>query len=66
MAKVIEELLRPIIRSFIEDRTESLLLKLGHWGDTKIASRTVKIILGFLLGILAFFSIPVLTGLLGF
>jgi hypothetical protein len=66
MTKIIEELLRPIVRSFIEDRAHSLFLKAANWLDANLASRTAKIVIGMLLGLMAFFAIPVVSGLLGF
>ena len=66
MTKVIEDMLRPIVRSFIEDRTFALFLKVGNWLEAKIASRTAKVVLGFLLFFAAIGSIVVVTALSGF
>ena len=66
MNNVIHEFLRPIVRSFIEDRVFSLFLKLANWCEAKIPSRTAKVVLGFLLGLSAIASIVTVTALSGF
>ena len=66
MESVIKEVLRPIVRSFIEDRTRSLFVKAANWLDANVPGRTAKILIGMVLGLAAFFAIPVLTGLAGF
>jgi len=66
MASIIEEFLRPIVRSFLSDQTHALFLKMANWLDANIAGRTAKIVIGMILGLAAFFSVPVVTGLLGF
>jgi hypothetical protein len=66
MANIIEEILRPIVRSFISDQAQALFLKIANWCDTRIPSRTAKIVIGMFLGLAAFFAIPVVTGLAGF
>jgi hypothetical protein len=66
MSKVIEDVLRPIVRSFIEDRTFALFLKLANWLDANIASRGAKVALGFVLAFAAIGSVVVLTALSGF
>jgi hypothetical protein len=66
MSDVIHELLRPIVRSFIEDRTNSLFLKLANWCDAKIRSRTAKAVIGFVLGLTAIASLVSVTALSGF
>lgn len=66
MESIIEEFLRPIVRSFLSDQTHALFLKMANWLDANIAGRTAKIVIGMILGLAAFFSIPIVTGLLGF
>jgi hypothetical protein len=66
MNDVIHELLRPIVRSFIEDRINSLFLKLANWCDAKIPNRTAKVVIGFVLGLTAIASIVTVTALSGF
>lgn len=65
MDKIILEVLRPIVRSFISDWTQSLFVKAANWLDANIAGRTIKIVIGMFLGLAAFFSIPIACGLLG-
>ena len=65
MASIIEEFLRPIVRSFLSDQTHALFLRAANWLDTNIAGRTTKIVIGMILGLAAFFSVPIVTGLLG-
>ncbi|MDI1265020.1 MAG: hypothetical protein PS018_17355 [bacterium] len=64
MAGFIGELLFAIVRSVIADGAYALFVKVGAWLDTKIAGRTAKVIIGMLLGLAAFFLIPVFFGLL--
>ena len=66
MNNVIHELLRPIVRSFIEDRVFSLFMKLANWFESNIASRTAKVVIGFVLSLTAIASIVIVTGLSGF
>ena len=69
MAKLLGELLfellgafiRGAVRSFLE---QTIIVRLGTWLDTKIHLRTVKIVLGLLLGVGAYFLIPIVLGLL--
>jgi len=69
MAKLLGELLfellgafiRGAVRSFLE---QTIIVRLGTWLDTKIHGRTVKIVLGLLLGVGAYFLIPIVLGLL--
>jgi len=66
MNDIIHELLRPIVRSFIEDRTNSLFMKLANWCDAKIPGRIAKVAVGFVLGLTAIASIVTVTALSGF
>jgi hypothetical protein len=66
MNDAIHEMLRPIVRSFVEDRTNSLFMKLANWCDAKIPSRTAKVLIGFVLGLTAIASIVTVTALSGF
>ena len=66
MNNVIHEFLRPIVRSFIEDRVFSLFMKLANWFEANLASRTAKVVMGFLLSLTAIASIVIVTGLSGF
>jgi hypothetical protein len=66
MASIIEELLRPIVRSFLTGQTHALCLKMAHWLDANVPGKAARLILGMLLGLVTFFSAPIVTGLLGF
>jgi hypothetical protein len=69
MAKLLGELLfellgaviRGAVRSFME---QTILVKFGTWLDTRVQGRTVRIVLGILLGVGAYFLIPIALGLL--
>jgi hypothetical protein len=69
MAKLLGELLfellgafsRGAVRSFLE---QTIIVKFGTWLDTRIQGRTVRIVLGLLLGVGAYFLIPIVLGLL--
>ena len=66
MANIVGELLFAIARALVVDWAYSLCLKVGAWLDTKIAGRKAKVAIGMLLGLAAYFLIPVESGLLGF
>ena len=67
MAKLLGELLfeilgamiRSSVRAFLE---QAILMKFATWLD-KVQGRRLKIILGLLLGIVAYFLIPILMAL---
>lgn len=65
MANIIGELLFAIAREFIAAGVRSLFFKVGTWLDTKISRRSAKVAIGLLLGLVLFFFIPVILGLLG-
>ena len=66
MAPIIRELLTPIVRSFVEDWSLALFTKAGKWLDANVGGRNVKLFIGMLLGLAAFFFVPVVCALLGF
>jgi hypothetical protein len=66
MAKLIGELLLAMVNAFIKGCANSLILKIGAWLDMKIHGRTTKLVVGVLLGIAAYFLVPIVTGLLSF
>jgi hypothetical protein len=66
MAKLFGELLFAMVRAFVQGLAYSLFLKVGAWLDTEVHGRTARIVVGILLGIAAFFLIPIVTGLLSF
>lgn len=69
MAKLLGELLfeilgsiiRSAVRAFLE---QAILMKFATFLDRYVQGRTLKIVLGLLLGIVAYFLIPILMGLL--
>ena len=66
MNDVVKELLRPIVRGFIDDRVFSLFQNLANWCDGKIHSRIAKAVLGMILGLTAIASVVTVTALSGF
>ena len=66
MANLIGELLFDLVRSLVGDLLEQAVLKVAAWLDTKLASRKARIVVGGLLGLAAYFLIPIFAGLLGF
>ncbi|WP_342730106.1 hypothetical protein [Bradyrhizobium sp. B117] len=65
MAALVAELLFDLARSLIGDWLRQAVLAVGAWLETKIQGRTARFVVGILLGIAAYFLIPVVTGLLG-
>jgi len=63
MAKLIGELLFAMVGSLIKDWGNSLFLRVGAWLDTRVHGRTTRIVVGILLGIAAYFFIPIVIGL---
>jgi hypothetical protein len=66
MANILGELLFALIRTIFAGWAYSLWIKLATWLDTKIKGRWAKVAVGGLLGVAAYFIIPVVMGLLGF
>jgi hypothetical protein len=66
MAKLIGELLFAMVSALIRGWAYSLFLKVGAWLDTRVHGRTARLIVGLLLGLAAYFLIPIVTGLLSF
>ena len=65
MANILGELLFALIRSIVAGWAYALWVKLATWLEPKIQRRWVKVAVGGLLGLAAFFMIPVVIGLLG-
>jgi len=65
MANILGELLFAMIRSIVAGWAHALWVKLATWLEPKIQRRWVKVAVGGLLGLAAFFMIPILMGLLG-
>lgn len=66
MAAVFAELLFYLVRSLVGEGLRQAALAVCAWLDTKIHRRTVRFVVGGLLGLAAFILIPVFAGLLGF
>lgn len=69
MAQILGELLFELLGAFIRGAVRSFMertifVKFGTWLDTRIQGRRVKIVLGLLLGVGAYFLIPIALGLL--
>jgi hypothetical protein len=65
MAKLFGELLFGIIRGLAEDLFKQILVKVDAWLNSKVRGRILRIVLGGLLGIAAYFLFPIMMGLLG-
>ncbi|MBR1179056.1 hypothetical protein JQ617_34185 [Bradyrhizobium sp. KB893862 SZCCT0404] len=65
MARFFGELLFELARSLIGGLLERAVLKAGAWLDARVPGRRTRIVAGLLLGVAAYFLIPVLAGLLG-
>lgn len=66
MSDAIHEMLRPIVRSFIERWAFSLAHKAANWLDAIIPSLTARILIGFVLGFATIASIVVVTAMSGY
>ncbi len=65
MAKLLGELLFDLLRVLVGDLLKGVALKVCGWLDQNIQSRHVKIIVGLLLGVVAYFLFPIILGILG-
>ena len=65
MPNILGELLFALLRTTIAGWAYSLWIKLAKWLDPKIKGRWAKVAVGGLLGLAAYFIIPVVMGLLG-
>lgn len=65
MAALFAELLFDLVRSLIGVWLRQAALAVCAWLDTRIHGRTARFIVGGLLGIAAYFLIPIVAGLLG-
>lgn len=64
MAKLLVELLLWLIRVLVMDLLWQAVVKFCAWLDTKIRGRWPRLIVGGVLGLAAFFLIPIILGLL--
>jgi hypothetical protein len=65
MAKLLGELLLDLLRVLVRDLLKGVALRVGGWLDQNIQSRRVKIAVGLLLGVAAYFLFPIILGILG-
>ncbi|MBB4367759.1 hypothetical protein GGD63_000528 [Bradyrhizobium sp. cir1] len=65
MAALVAELLLDLVRSLIGDWLRQAAVAVCAWLDTRIRGRAARFVVGGLLGIAAYFLIPVVAGLLG-
>ena len=65
MTKLFGEMLFYMVRVIIFDLISQAVFKVCVWLDMKIPGRWPKIIVGGLLGVAAYFVIPIVMGLLG-
>jgi hypothetical protein len=65
MAKLLGELLLDLLRVLVRDLLKGVALRVGGWLDQNIQSRRVKIAVGLLLGLAAYFLFPIILGILG-
>jgi len=65
MAKLWGELLFDLLRVLVGDLLKGVALRVGGWLDQNIRGRRVKIVVGLLLGVAAYFLFPIILGILG-
>jgi len=66
MAAFFAELLFDLVRILVGDWLRQAAVTVCAWLDTKIHGRAARLVVGGLLGLAAYFLIPVIAGLLGF
>ncbi|WLB58840.1 hypothetical protein [Bradyrhizobium japonicum] len=66
MAAVFAELLFDLVRSLAGQWLRQAAVAVCAWLDTKVHGRAARLVVGGLLGLAAYFLIPVFAGLLGF
>ena len=65
MAKLLGELLFDLLRVLVGDLLKGVALRVCAWLDQNIRGRRVKIVVGLLLGVAAYFLFPIVLGILG-
>ncbi|WP_439392425.1 hypothetical protein ACRQ5Q_23025 [Bradyrhizobium sp. PMVTL-01] len=65
MAAFVAELLFDLVRSLVGSWLRQAVVAVCAWLDAKIHGRAARVVVGGLLGIAAYFLIPVIAGLLG-
>jgi hypothetical protein len=63
MARFLGELLFAMLRAIIFEWLYELMMQAAAWLDTRIPGRKTRVVLGMLLGLVAFFVITIVTGL---
>lgn len=66
MAAFLAELLFDLVGSLVGSWLRQAAVAVCAWLDTKIHGRAARLVVGGLLGLAAYFLIPVFAGLLGF
>ena len=66
MEKIVHDMLKPLVRSFIEDRVFAIFQKLGNWFEARISSVAARVVIGVLLSVTAVVLIVTITALAGF
>ncbi|MFB6460316.1 hypothetical protein [Bradyrhizobium tunisiense] len=65
MAALVAELLFDLVRTLVGNWLRQVVVATCAWLDTKVHGRAARFVVGGLLGIGAFFLIPVIADLLG-
>ena len=65
MAKLLGELLFDLLRVLVGDLLKGLALRVCRWLDQNIRGRRVKIVVGWFLGVAAYFLFPIILRILG-
>jgi hypothetical protein len=65
MAKLFGELLIYLVRVIVFDLISAAVFKFFVWLDMQVPGRWPKLIVGGLLGMVAYFAIPIIMALLG-
>ena len=65
MAKLLGELLLDLLRVLVGDLLRGVALRVGAWLDQNIRGRRVRIVVGLLLGVAAYFLFPIILRILG-
>ncbi|OQW57253.1 MAG: hypothetical protein A4S14_20735 [Proteobacteria bacterium SG_bin9] len=63
MASLFGQLLIGLFKELLEDRLKAAGLTFATWLDGKISGRALKLILGGILGLAAYFLLPIILGL---
>ncbi len=63
MADLIGKILIGLIRVLVEEWLKQVAIKVCAWLDIRVHGRIARFVLGGLLGLAAFFALPILLGL---